>query len=127
VDDVRLLDRLEHAAGLGRVTREGLLAHHVLARACRGERDLGVRMRRGRDRDDLDAGQRERALERGRPERDARALRPVLGSRRIAADQRVHLEARGAQRAQVGEHAEARANDDRARRGARGHQSTSPA
>jgi hypothetical protein len=83
----------------------------VLAGCDRVERDRRVRERRRRDRDRVDTRQRERVAEVRQPVLDLETRRARSGLVGIASDQRVHLEARGAQRAQVRDAAESSAHD----------------
>ena len=112
MDDARAFGRGEQRAGFGRIARERLLAQHVLAGRDRLARERRVGVRRGRDRDRVDAVDRERIGERrarvGHGE-GAGARRGLLG---IAADDGAHVEAGGAQRAHVREAPEARPDHD---------------
>ena len=116
VHDARRLGRGEHAPRLGRVAGERLLADDVLARRDRGQRELGVGVRRGRDRDRVDPVERERVVDRRQRERHLEERGTFAGPVRIPADERAHVDARGAQRAHVRDAAEARPDDDRAER-----------
>ena len=60
VYDAGPLGRLEQRPRLGRVARERLLAEHMLARGDRIVRDRGMAVGRSRDRDRVDAVDRER-------------------------------------------------------------------
>ena len=113
VHDSRVLGLAEQDAGLGRVPRERLLAQDVLPRAhrLRGDRRMGVR--RCRDRDGVDIGERECLGERCRRQRHVEALGALPGPAGIASHERAHREARGAQRPHMGEAAEARTDDGR--------------
>ena len=64
-------------AAFGRVARERLLADHVLPRRDRRERELGVRVRGSRDRDRVDAVERERVVERGQRDAARRTAGPA--------------------------------------------------
>ena len=78
----------------GGVAGERLLADHVLAGRDRREGELGVRVRRRRDRDRVDAVERERVVERRERERNAElpgALPRAVG---VASDDRQHVETR---------------------------------
>ena len=105
------LGRVEHPARFVGVAGERLLAQHVLARRDRLERDRRVRVRRCGDRDRVDSGERERVGEVREAVRDVEALGAFGGLLGVAPDERVHVEAGGAERAQVRDAAEAGAHD----------------
>ena len=106
----------DHRLGLGRVERERLLADHVPARGARLDRERRVRGGRRRDRDRVHARERERVGERRARVLDAEPFGTARGAIGVAADEREHVEARGAQRGHVHARAEARADDDGADR-----------
>ena len=101
VHDAGFLRGREHAPALGGVAREGLFADHVLARGDRGERELGVRVRGRGDRHRIDAFERERVVERRERERHVELAGARFRAFAVATDHRQHVEARGAQRANV--------------------------
>ncbi|MCX5738677.1 MAG: hypothetical protein NTZ61_09310, partial [Proteobacteria bacterium] len=70
VHDSRALRSREHFARLGGVSREGLLAEHMLARGNRFEHQRSMRVRRRRDGHRIDARQRQRLRQRRRRDRN---------------------------------------------------------
>jgi hypothetical protein len=116
MDDARRLGSAKHLAGLFRIARERLLAHHVLAGVDRLEDDVGVCMGRRRHRHDLRLRQRESLRKRCECHWNAGARGAIRRLFRISSYQGAHLDARGAECADVRQHAEARTNDDGAER-----------
>jgi hypothetical protein len=111
---------LEHGACLGKVAGEGLLAHDVLSGGHRLEHDARVGERWGGHRDHIDARQRECLAQIDRRVRHVEPCRAIRGLGRVATDQRDDLDARGAKRAEMGDHPEAGTDDNCAQR-ALGH------
>ena len=98
VDDAGGLGRGQHVDGFGRIAGERLLAQHVPPASDGRERQLGVRVRRRRDGDGVDAGQLECRGERGARLCHTEASGAFRGARRITPD--------------VGDAAEPRADHD---------------
>ena len=97
VHDPGRLRGVEHHPRFGGVAREGLLAQHVLPGSDGLEREQGVRVGRGGDRDRVHRGIGERLGQaRGRV-RDAEARRPLGRLLRVTSDEVRHVEPRGAQ------------------------------
>ena len=102
---------IRHRLGLGDRVRERLLDQHVLARLERGDRDLGVRVARGHDVDDVDVVAGDHLAPVGRRLGPAPLLGGCGDGIRIAADDHGHLD-----RIRQVEHARRLPPPDRVRR-----------
>jgi hypothetical protein len=116
VDDTGALGRRQDVEGFSRIARERLLTQNVSTRIDRRERELGVRVRRGRDGDGVDTGQLECRGERRARVRHPESSGSLRRTRVIPSDDRDHVEAGRPQRPHVGDATETGADHDRAER-----------
>ncbi len=112
--DTGALRGSEQTARLGCIARERLLAQDVPARVYGVEHESGVRVRRRRNDYRVDTRERPGVAQAGERVRDLESLRAHGGLVGVAPDEGVYFEAGPAQRAHVGEAAEAGTDHHRA-------------